>query len=63
MIHKSAFAVVKEGRVFSFIVDEDQKDDLLASNPTLTFIPFEWDLERPYYPSDFDVVDGELVRK
>jgi len=61
-MYTEAFAIIKNGKVFSFIIEESQKADLLAATPDLQFIHFKWDLERPFYPSDFKFENGILTR-
>lgn len=59
---KQVFAVVRNDTVVSFITEESQKTFLLQEHPDIQFFQFEWNSEKSYYPSDFTVENGQLVR-
>lgn len=61
-MYTEAFAIIKNEKVISFITEESQKADLLAADPELQFLHFNWNLERPFYPSDFKFENGLLIR-
>lgn len=61
-MYTEAFAVIKDGKVISFITEESQKADLLAMDPELQFHHFNWELERAFYVSDFVFENNELKR-
>lgn len=52
------FALIKDNKVISFLVEESQKQDF---DETHSFIEFEWVENKPPMLSDFSVVDGQLV--
>lgn len=45
------FAVINNGQVVSFIIDETQKEFLLENHPEYTFAEFEWDFESEEHKS------------
>lgn len=58
------FAVINENKLVGFIVEEEQQAFLVSQMPSCTFHEFMWiDETRPPYPSDFEVVDGTLIKK
>ena len=52
------FALVKNNKVISFLVEESQKQDF---DETHSFIEFEWTQKTPPMITDCSIVDGQLV--